>query len=125
MAQIAFSNQLNRTTANPLETGVKFDNYQQVQQYWLQYGTFYIPQIISIQGHNYQFYSLPNSVTTPLSDYESDHLKMVTAGQQNLETNYPLFEIDEDGYLIENIQNADYPYSFGVDEISGQLYIET
>lgn len=125
MANVSFSNQFNRTTNKPLETGVKFDNYSQVQNYWLQYGTFYIPQVIAIDNHNYQFYNLPESPTIPLNDYPDVHLRMLSAGQQNLESNLPFFEIDENGCLIETILKFDYPYQFGIDEITGQLYIRT
>ena len=81
----------------------------------------------------YKWYNLTRKFQRSLC-YEQDpnatvihHLRDTEEQRKYNDEHYELwgFEIDENGYLIENIQNADYPYSFGVDEISGQLYIET
>ena len=75
LQKLGISYQFERSGQLPLDNSRKFNTYNEVKNWWQNVGNFYITQIISIGSVLYYFYSLPESVNTPLDAELEHHLR--------------------------------------------------
>ena len=75
LQKLGISYQFERSGQLPLDNSRRFNTYNEVKNWWQNVGNFYITQIISIGSVLYYFYSLPESVNTPLDAELEHHLR--------------------------------------------------